>query len=251
MAKLTVKNNYGVTPNRVLNDPNLTMKAKGLFGFIQSKPGGWDFSAERIAKQTRDGVKSIYSGLKELEDAGYLKRVQYKLEDGTWDWEYILTSSPFSVSRKTVDAFSADAKQADISKKDIVKKNSKKDNSNITAKAVPGQLNSMLGKTPLSRLKTAYEQIYQAEFDHKPRVFLNGKDGGVLKSLLKDYNEYQIVLILLEYFDSRDKQVRDAAFPLAWVTTRLNKLLVGIEKDCNLSSLTEVKKIVNESMKNL
>jgi len=91
MAKLYIKTKYGVIPDEILNDTNLSFKAKGLYGFLQSKPDGWRFSVERIAKQSKDGRAGIRAGLKELEGAGLLKRVPRKNKEGKWEgYDYIL-----------------------------------------------------------------------------------------------------------------------------------------------------------------
>lgn len=80
MAKLRVTQSFGITPNSVLNDERLSFKAKGLYGFIQSKPDGWAFSAERIATKAKDGYDSVCAGLRELEACGYLFRTKTKNE---------------------------------------------------------------------------------------------------------------------------------------------------------------------------
>ena len=125
MSKLKIKNRYGITPNHILNDKNLSMKAKGLFGYIQSKPEDWDFSVQRIELQTKDGRDSISAGLKELEDIGYLKRVKYKDGEGKWDWEYHLTDIPFTENPSTVFPFTGNPQI--YSNKELVIKNSKKE----------------------------------------------------------------------------------------------------------------------------
>lgn len=128
MSKLTIKVDYGVTPNQVLKDERLSFKAKGLFGYIQSKPHNWKFSATRIASQCSDGVASIKSGLKELEDCGYLIRHKYRTKSGTWSWDYELSDQGrLSTDGLSVDGLSTDGKSANISKKEEVIKNSNKD----------------------------------------------------------------------------------------------------------------------------
>lgn len=67
--------------NSLLNDESISFKAKGIYSFLYSKPSGWNFSANRIAKQSKDGRSAILEGLKELENVGYLKREKQK--DGT------------------------------------------------------------------------------------------------------------------------------------------------------------------------
>lgn len=95
MSKLRIENNYWVTPNHVLNNPDLSLKAKWLFGYIQSKPDWWDFSAERMAQDHKDWIDSIYAWLKELENAWFLERTKYQDELWHWQIEYVLYINPY------------------------------------------------------------------------------------------------------------------------------------------------------------
>ena len=72
MAKLIIKDRFAITPNELLYDKNISLRAKGLYLYIQSKPDNWEFSAERIVLETKDGVASIRAGLKELEEFGLI-----------------------------------------------------------------------------------------------------------------------------------------------------------------------------------
>lgn len=68
---------------------NLSLKAIGLYVYIQNKPDGWDFSINGLMTQTSDGDTSIRSGLRELEEAGFLELVKQRSEDGKFqkgDW---------------------------------------------------------------------------------------------------------------------------------------------------------------------
>jgi len=94
MGKLIIKRRYGTIPNDLLNSIDISFKAKGLYAFIQSKPDSWEFSAERIAKQVKEGLPSIISGLKELEIYGYLVRHRYQNNRGFWIVDYLLYEIP-------------------------------------------------------------------------------------------------------------------------------------------------------------
>lgn len=94
MSKLFIKNRFATTPNELLYNPNITLRAKGLFAFIQGKPDGWVFSAERIAFENKEGLHSIRSALKELEHFGFLSRIKRQNEKGYWEVDYILYSEP-------------------------------------------------------------------------------------------------------------------------------------------------------------
>lgn len=78
--------------NCVLNDENLSFKAKGLFAYLYSKPDNWDFSYKRIAKDSLDGEDGVLAGLKELENAGYLLR--RKLQSGKVEYEVVHSKFP-------------------------------------------------------------------------------------------------------------------------------------------------------------
>lgn len=65
---------FGMVPNSLLNNNEISLKAKGLFGYMQSKPEGWSFSVKLIAFQSKESIDSISAGLKELENFGYLSR---------------------------------------------------------------------------------------------------------------------------------------------------------------------------------
>lgn len=65
---------FAQVANAVLNDQKLSWKAKGIYAYLFSKPETWDFSTHRIKDDSTDGRESLLTGIKELEDAGYLKR---------------------------------------------------------------------------------------------------------------------------------------------------------------------------------
>lgn len=94
MSKLFIKDRFATTPNTLLANPNITLRAKGLFAFIQGKPDKWSFSAERIAFENKEGVQSVRSALQELEKFGFLQRVKTKNNKGHWEIDYILYSDP-------------------------------------------------------------------------------------------------------------------------------------------------------------
>jgi len=125
MAKLTIHARFGIVPNDLLNSSNISFKAKGLYAFIQSKPDAWDFSAERISNQVKEGLPSIISGLKELESNGYLQRKKYQNKLGHFEIEYILYENPFVENLYTGNPFvenPLNGKPSNNSKKDLSKK---------------------------------------------------------------------------------------------------------------------------------
>lgn len=142
MPKLKVKDKYGVIPNSVLNNTELSFKAKGLYAYIQSKNDGWDFSAERISRQTKESVTSVRSGLIELETAGLLQRVKFQNDKGHWEIQYILHENPYldiptsenPMLENPTSENHTNISKKDISKKDISKKYINNNNKSETQK---------------------------------------------------------------------------------------------------------------------
>ena len=56
----------------IWGDDRLSLKAKGIWAYMKSKPANWDFSAKRIAMDNKDETKSVQRGMKELEKCAHL-----------------------------------------------------------------------------------------------------------------------------------------------------------------------------------
>jgi hypothetical protein len=71
----THKKNYTVFSNDLIAEPTLSWKAKGILMYLLSKPPGWKTRLEDIVKHAKDGRDAVLSGIKELRDAGYIKKI--------------------------------------------------------------------------------------------------------------------------------------------------------------------------------
>ena len=67
-----------------INQKNLSFKAKGLHTFLMSKPDDWTFYMTQLETVSTDGKDSLRSAMKELEDAGYVRRTRHRNKNGTW-----------------------------------------------------------------------------------------------------------------------------------------------------------------------
>lgn len=83
MAKLYKQNiPFGMVPNKLLNNENISLKAKGLFAFMQSKPDGWNFSVEGMSVQLKESKSAISSAIIELESNGFVTRKKQQTSKG-------------------------------------------------------------------------------------------------------------------------------------------------------------------------
>ena len=87
MVRLIKKDNgnYTNTNNQLVRDDNLTWKARGIFNYLWSQANEWQFYVKEIASHSKDGEKALQSGLQELEEHGYLKRVNRHSKNGSFD----------------------------------------------------------------------------------------------------------------------------------------------------------------------
>ncbi|WP_338017830.1 hypothetical protein [Streptomyces adustus] len=81
--------------NGLFRDPRLFLKAKGIFGLISTHRDGWRMSVTDLARRSRDGEAAVKSGLKELEQHGFLLRERERRSDGTFGAAaYFITDLP-------------------------------------------------------------------------------------------------------------------------------------------------------------
>lgn len=88
---------FTVMSNQHLRNGKLSLKAKGLLSLMLSLPEDWDYTTKGLACICKDGVDSIGSALKELEQHGYLTRRRIRFENGRLgDIEYMIHEKPVS-----------------------------------------------------------------------------------------------------------------------------------------------------------
>lgn len=80
---------FTVMSNYHLRDRELSCKACGLLSKMLSLPDTWDYTTRGLAAICKDGVDSISSALRELEQRGYLVRTQVRDERGRIADEYL------------------------------------------------------------------------------------------------------------------------------------------------------------------
>lgn len=96
ISKTTILNisppKFAVTPQSVMENPNITFKAKGLWAYLQTQDLANGIEVSEMVKLTKDGIDGIISGIQELVDNGFLITVQ--TGDNT---SYILADEPYKI----------------------------------------------------------------------------------------------------------------------------------------------------------
>lgn len=96
MGKINVvkRDNFTVINNHVLQNKNLSLKAKGLYAFMWSLPPDWDYSVNGLVSVLKEGRDAINEALKELEREGYLVRSISRSGGKFSDMDYCLNEIP-------------------------------------------------------------------------------------------------------------------------------------------------------------
>ena len=92
--KLEHEYRFTQIPNEWLRDSRLSLKAKGLLGQLLSHAEGWNVTIGSLAKANGCGRDSVRAAVKELEDAGYLRREQSRATGGEFAEVMWATSEP-------------------------------------------------------------------------------------------------------------------------------------------------------------
>ena len=74
--------NFTVIDNNIFKNKKMSLKSKGLLALMLSLPDEWEYSERGLTVLSTDGRDSIRSGLRELEELGYLIRKQIRNEVG-------------------------------------------------------------------------------------------------------------------------------------------------------------------------
>ena len=89
------RSGFTIINNGVLNNTQLSWKAKGLFAYLWSQSDSWDFYEVEVLKHSTDGRASLRAGLRELEEHGYLKRYRKRDDKGILrESKWILSEQP-------------------------------------------------------------------------------------------------------------------------------------------------------------
>lgn len=267
----TYRPDYILIPRPLLEDEELQPKARELYGYIywlsQLSQDRCFASNDKLAEMMGRGTTpgSVANSLKELEDGGYISRTftdgrKVERTEIVPLIRYKNANQMVNKAHQIVNTTTSDDERKDTSDgEDIDKRVIDKSIEKVeTDKSVL----PIKDTTPLKRLARFYSALYREQFDVKPVVKIAGKDGGIFKSLLKSWNEYQIAALLIVHFnwngpfdtDEREfERLKANAFPLGWLTGSVNKYVVYLndQEDVDMKDADSVAKYVKEYVRGM
>src|SRR5699024_7573222 len=93
--KIQKENNYVSIDNKVFTDESLSWKAKGILGYLLSRPDDWQVIIQDVVNQSVDGRDSVMTGLNELEEKKYIHKHRRRNAKGHFiGWVYYVFENP-------------------------------------------------------------------------------------------------------------------------------------------------------------
>lgn len=86
---------YTVMNNACLQDPTMSMKAKGLYAYLMSLPEDWVLHQTELKRHFKDGKDSIRTAMNELIERGYITKTDSRNDLGQIvDCTYMVYETP-------------------------------------------------------------------------------------------------------------------------------------------------------------
>lgn len=89
-------------PNAVLYDKRLSLRAKGIYAYLFSKPNNWQFHIKQIQNELQETAGQIRAYIKQLIDLGYIAKKQYN-EHGLFGGMIYEFTDPAKIMNRCVE----------------------------------------------------------------------------------------------------------------------------------------------------
>ena len=253
---------YTVMSNHHLRNTSLSLKAKGLLSLMLSLPDNWDYTTKGLASICKDGIDSICSAVKELEQHGYIVRERVRNDKGQ------LTTIEYTILEQPETAL---PEQEKPKRENPVLDNPVLGNpeQDCPEQENPAQLNTNISNTKKSSTNTSTTYPIKSYQKEEPAAKKRGEDKmgydeiSAYREIIKENIEYDILSVKLKPEISMLNEIVDLltetvctskeslviagdVYPAAVVKSKLLKLDAGhIEYviDCMKSNTTEVRNI--------
>jgi hypothetical protein len=96
--------NFTIVPNAIFEDARLSIEAKGVLGYLLSRPHNWTVRLAQVAQTLRVGRDKMQRIFNELIDARYVLRDQSRLANQQWgSIEYVVFDEPLAANEPQPD----------------------------------------------------------------------------------------------------------------------------------------------------
>ena len=107
IVRSSLKDNFSVLPNHLLNDDRLSADQLGLLVYLLSKPTDWQVQVTELRKRFDVGRDKIRTILACLEQYGYISKEQVRADGKFATNRYVVSDSPLTEKPLTVKPLTA------------------------------------------------------------------------------------------------------------------------------------------------
>ena len=194
------KENFTSIHNKLINDIRISLKAKGIMLYMLSKPENWKYNPKEIAKNSKDGLDSVYSGIKELIEAGYISRTRHS--DGTVDYfvfEDVEENDIVDFSKKeNPNRENPNRENPDVYKRKNTNKERIIVNTELKKETSKGDIDDFINSQDKSE---EYKELLFEFLKYRKKIRDTVKTTGPIKLLLKHFKTEADLREALEYMD--------------------------------------------------
>ena len=241
--------NYTVMSNFHFKDKKLSWKAKGLLSTMLSLPEDWDYSIKGLEAMSTDGNKAVRSGLKELEENGYLTRTAIRDNKGIIrDWDYTIYENPLenpNWSKEFAEVLAPDVQNGQVDYPEV--QNAHVDKEHVENAHVDNdiqlntntlntkEINSLNNKDKKSDIDISYlnnkKEILPETKMLIQKGFINEEDPQIneydlaIKEALASYRQTQVYKVITYILNHLESNIINK---FSYFTTALNRNLIKI-----------------------
>jgi hypothetical protein len=123
--KSTLKENYSVIPNNMLNDEGLDSDCLAVMVYLLSKPSNWIVKPTNLQNRFKFGRDKTYRIINQLIKKQYIVREEHRVDGKYVSFTYYVYDSPFPCLSDTAEPYTANqytTKYRDILSKEKIQK---------------------------------------------------------------------------------------------------------------------------------
>ena len=105
--KSTLKENYSVIPNNMLNDEGLDADCLAVMVYLLSKPNNWIVKPTNIQNRFKYGRDKTYRVINQLVKRQYIVREEHRTDGKYTSFSYYVYDSPFPCLSDTAEPYTA------------------------------------------------------------------------------------------------------------------------------------------------
>ena len=91
-------NPFVMIDKRIFTDQKLSYRAKGILGYLLSRPDNWVVNMVDVANQSTEGRDAVVTAVNELMKHGYVERIEHRENGRFKSYEYLVYEVPKPVS---------------------------------------------------------------------------------------------------------------------------------------------------------